>query len=174
MWTPSISPSVRRWTVRLIWQSALVVVVGGSVTVIGPPHSQADNTRLNKTVVQMVTILQYREACPSDIKINPQLQLAAQWHTNDVLNHRWLDADTGSDGTSPQDRAAAAGYRGVVQETVAINPALAISGVELINQWYANPDYLATMRNCANTEIGVWSENTLDRTVVVAVYGAPA
>jgi hypothetical protein len=29
------------------------------------------------------------------------------------------------------------------------------------------------MQNCANTEIGVWSENSVDRTVVVAVYGHP-
>jgi hypothetical protein len=27
------------------------------------------------------------------------------------------------------------------------------------------------MQDCAFTEIGVWSENSLDRTVVVAVYG---
>jgi len=60
-----------------------------------------------------------------------------------------------------------------VAETVAINPALAISGVELINQWYYNPAYMAIMSNCANTQIGVWSENSLDRTVVVAVYGQP-
>jgi len=51
---------------------------------------------------------------------------------------------------------------------------LAISGIELINQWYYNPDYLAIMRDCANTVIGVWSESLLDRTVVVAVYGQPA
>jgi hypothetical protein len=56
---------------------------------------------------------------------------------------------------------------------VAINPALAISGLDLLNRWYYNPDYLAIMQNCANTEIGVWSENSLDRTVVVAVYGHP-
>ena len=30
--------------------------------------------------------------------------------------------------------------------------------------------YLAIMRECANTVIGVWSESVLDRTVVVAVY----
>jgi hypothetical protein len=29
------------------------------------------------------------------------------------------------------------------------------------------------MSNCANSQIGVWSENSLDRTVVVAVYGQP-
>jgi hypothetical protein len=29
------------------------------------------------------------------------------------------------------------------------------------------------MQNCAYTTMGVWSENSLDRTVVVAVYGHP-
>ena len=56
---------------------------------------------------------------------------------------------------------------------MAINPALAISGIELINQWYHRPDYLAIMSNCAHSEMGVWSENSLTRTVVVAVYGRP-
>lgn len=62
----------------------------------------------------------------------------------------------------------------MVQQTVAINPALAISGIELINQWYYDPTALAAMQNCSNTQMGVWSENSLDRTVVVAVYGQPA
>lgn len=48
---------------------------------------------------------------------------------------------------------------------------LAISGVELINQWYHDPTDFAIMSDCANTRMGVWSENSLDRTVVVAVYG---
>jgi hypothetical protein len=60
-----------------------------------------------------------------------------------------------------------------VAETVAINPALAISGIEILNQWYYAPAYRAIMQDCANTAIGVWSENSLDRTVVVAVYGQP-
>ena len=64
-------------------------------------------------------------------------------------------------------------FVGTVAETVAINPALAISGIEILNQWYYRPDYMAIMSNCANTQIGVWSENSLDRTVVVAVYGQP-
>jgi hypothetical protein len=41
----------------------------------------------------------------------------------------------------------------------------------LINQWYYRPDYHAIMADCANVDIGVWSESVLDRTVVVAVYG---
>jgi hypothetical protein len=62
---------------------------------------------------------------------------------------------------------------GDVAETVAINPALAISGLELIRQWYYNPSYLTIMQDCRYTQIGVWSQHRLDRTVVVAVYGQP-
>jgi hypothetical protein len=150
--------------------------------VLGTPAAHADNDdntlvpnnkRLNDGVVANVYTVQHQAGCTNDVKINPQLRLAAEWHTTDVLNNRNLDGDIGSDGSTPQSRAEAAGYRGKVAETVAINTALAISGVELINQWYYNPAYFAVMSNCANTQMGVWSENSLDRTVVVAVYGQP-
>jgi hypothetical protein len=89
------------------------------------------------------------------------------------VGNRNLDGDIGSDGSTAGDRAAAAGFRGSVAETIATNPALAISGIEVMRMWFGNPDYLAIMRDCAYTKIGVWSENSLDRTVVVAVYGQP-
>jgi uncharacterized protein YkwD len=146
-----------------------VLPIVGAMLCSAPAH--ADNKRLNDGVVANVYTIQHQAGCTNDIKINPQLQLAAEWHTNDVLNNRNLNGDIGSDGSTPQQRAAAAGFRGAVAETVAINPALAISGIELINQWYYNPANLAIMRDCANTNTGVWSENSLDRTVVVAVYG---
>jgi uncharacterized protein YkwD len=159
---------------------ALMFVAAG--TLLGTPAAHADgdnntlipnNKRLNDGVVANVYTMQHQAGCTNDVKINPQLQLAAEWHTRDVLNNRNLDGDIGSDGSTPQARANAAGYRGHVAETVAINPALAISGIELINQWYYNPANKAIMSNCANTQIGVWSENSPDRTVVVAVYGQP-
>jgi hypothetical protein len=154
----------------LILPAAVVMAAG---PVLGTPAAHADNKRLNDGVVANVYTVQHQAGCTNDVKINPQLQLAAEWHTRDVLNNRNLDGDMGSDGSTPQDRANAAGFHGQVAETVAINPALAISGIELINQWYYNPAYFAIMSNCANTQIGVWSENSLDRTVVVAVYGQP-
>ena len=137
------------------------------------PLANADNRRLNDAVVANVYTIQRQAGCDTEIKINPKLRLAAQWHTSDVLHDRNLDGDMGSDGSSPQTRADAAGYRGRASETVAINPALAISGIELINMWYRNPTYLGIMRDCRNSEIGVWSESLPDRTVVVAVYGHP-
>ncbi len=164
------------------WPLSLPTLVIATGLVVGTPAGHADgdnntlvpnNKRLNDGVVANVFTVQHQAGCTNDVTINPQLQLAAQWHARDVLNNRDLDSDAGSDGSTPQSRAQAAGYQGTVAETVAINPALAISGVELINQWYYNPAYMAIMSNCANTQIGVWSENSLDRTVVVAVYGQP-
>jgi uncharacterized protein YkwD len=142
--------------------------------VIAIPAAHADNKRLNDGVVANVYTIQQQHGCGGDVKINPQLRLAAQWHADDVLNNRALDGDIGSDGSTVQDRANAAGFQGIASETVAINPALAISGVEIMNNWYYRPDYMDIMSNCANTQIGVWSVNSLDRSVVVAVYGQPA
>jgi uncharacterized protein YkwD len=157
----------------LLGRTPVMIAALGAVAVVSMPTAHADNKRLNDGAVANVYTIQHQAGCTNDIKINPQLQLAAQWHAQDVLNNRNLDADIGSDGSTVQDRANAAGFRGKVAENLAINPAVAISGVELINQWYYNPAYLAIMSNCANTAIGVWSENSLDRTVVVAVYGQP-
>ena len=153
-----------------------------TTTALIMPAAQADddntlipnNSRLNKSVVSNVYTMQRRAGCTNTLNVSPQLQLAARWHTDDVLNNRDLDGDIGSDGSTPQDRARNAGFTGKVAETVAINPALAISGIELINMWYYDPNDFAIMSDCANTLIGVWSANSLDRTVVVAVYGQPA
>ncbi|MCW2626712.1 CAP domain-containing protein [Mycobacterium sp.] len=154
-------------------QLALAVVAMVVGPVVSAPAAHADNKRLNDGVVADVYTIQHHTGCSNDVTINLQLQSAAQRQALDGLNDRTLDGDIGSDGSTVQDRATAAGYRGRVSETVAINPAVAISGIELINQWYYNPADLAVMSDCANTQIGVWSENSLDRTVVVAVYGAP-
>lgn len=159
---------------------ALAVVAAAAL--LCAPAARADNDnntlipnnhRLNDSVVATVYTMQHQAGCTNDVRPNPQLQRAAQWHSNDVLNNRDLDGDIGSDGSSPQDRANAAGYRGQVAETVAVHPAVAISGIELINRWYYDPAYFAIMSSCANNEIGVWSENRVDRTVVVVVYGQP-
>jgi uncharacterized protein YkwD len=147
------------------------MLIGAALASVTAPPAHADNKRLNDGVVANVYTLKRQNGCTNDLKINPKLQLAAQWHTNDVLQNRALDGDTGSDGTTVTDRSARAGYAGPAAETTAINPALAINNIEILNMWYYRPDYYATMSDCSNVDIGVWSENSLDRTVVVAVYG---
>jgi hypothetical protein len=51
---------------------------------------------------------------------------------------------------------------------------LAAAGMDVLNQWWYDPPSRATMQDCRNTAVGVWSENSLARSVVVAVYGQPA
>ncbi len=153
---------------------AATTVVSLCAVVLFPATARADNARLNRGVVTNVYTVQQQAGCSTGIKIDPRLQLAAEWQTNDVLNNRALDGDLGSDGSTPQSRAEAAGFRGRVSQTVAINPALAINNMDVINQWYHDPRSYAIMSDCANSLIGVWSANSLDRSVVVAVYGQPA
>lgn len=159
-------------TFRIVLAGAVVTATLVAITLTAPP-ADADNSRLNNGVVANVYTVQHQAGCTTSIKQDPALRWAAEWHTNDVLNNHSLDGDIGTDGSTAQSRAAAAGFQGVVAETVAINPALAINNLDVINQWYYNPAYLAIMSDCANTAIGVWSANSLDRSVVVAVYGQP-
>lgn len=153
---------------------AAVLSTALAVSVLSAPCAGADNSRLNNGVIANVYTVQHQAGCTTDIRSNPALRLAAQWQARDILGNRALDGDLGSDGSTPQSRAAAAGFTGAVTQTVAINPALAINNLDVINQWYGDPRALAIMSDCRNTLIGVWSENSLDRSVVVAVYGQPA
>lgn len=151
---------------------SVAVLLAGAAT-LSAPAAHADNKRLNSAVVSAVYTLQHQAGCTNDVVRNNALTLAAEWHAEDMITNRNINGDIGSDGSTPQDRANAAGFRGRAAETVAINPAIAISSLELVNQWYYNPDDMAIIRDCANTAIGVWSANSVDRTVVVAVYGQP-
>jgi uncharacterized protein YkwD len=152
--------------------SATVVA---SIGIATAPPAHADYNRLDNGLAQSVYGVKHQAGCTTGLKMNPALNQAAQWHADDVLNNPNLDGDIGSNGASAQDRAQAAGYRGTVAETVAIQPQLSPNGLEILNNWYNRPDYYAIMSNCANTQIGVrTSTNGLDRTVTVAVYGQPS
>lgn len=163
----------RSMSARRAARAGVTVVASVTATITAVPAASADNARLNSSVYANIYTVRHQAGCTADVKVNPQLRLAAQWHTDDVLNNPALGGDIGSDGSTVEDRAKKAGFTGTVAETVAINPAVAISSLELIRQWYYDPASLAIMQNCANTQVGVWSENSFNRTVVVAVYGKP-
>jgi hypothetical protein len=150
--------------------------IASSSVAVAPaaPGVPGDNARLNNGIMVNVDTIKKKAGCTTELHINPQLVSAAQQHTVDVLNNRNLDGDVGSDGSTVQDRARGAGYNGTVAETVAINQSLAINDLDVMGNWFYRPDYHAIMSNCANTQIGVWSENSFDRSVLVAVYGQPA
>ncbi|CRZ14054.1 CAP domain-containing protein [Mycolicibacterium neworleansense] len=155
-------------------RTGLVIVTALTAAAWYPTAAHADNQRLNNSVIANVYTIQRQAGCTGDVKPDPRLRLAAEWHTNDLLGNRELADHIGSDGSTPQSRAEAAGFRGRVAETVAVNPALAINGVEILNQWYYDPVDFAILSDCANSAIGVWSANSFDRSVVVAVVGRPS
>jgi uncharacterized protein YkwD len=164
---------------RSSWQSqnwhfvaACAFVASSAIATVSlSPPAAADNKRLNESVFVNIYTAQQRNGCTTDPHLDPRLVEAARRHTFDVRDHREINGDIGSDGSTPLDRARAVGFPGPVAQTVAINPALAISGIEILNQWWYDPVSRATMQDCSHNAIGVWSENSLDRTVVVAVYG---
>lgn len=160
-----------------IQRTTSVMLLSGSLTVAAlvlATPAAADNKRLNESVFGNIYTAQKLNGCPVAAQRDHRLDAAAQRHALDLLNNRAIDGDIGSDGSTVSDRAAAAGFVGKVSETVAINPALAINGIEILDRWWPDPVARTTMQNCANISIGVWSENALDRTVVVAVYGQPS
>jgi uncharacterized protein YkwD len=149
----------------------LVVVASMAVAM---PVASADNNRLNYSVYTNIYTLQKQSGCVTDVSPDRRLVDAAKRHTLDLLNNPDINGDIGSDGSTIADRALASGFTGEVAETIAINPAIAISGIEILGQWYGDPAAWATMKDCKYTAVGVWSENSIARTVVVAMYGAPA
>jgi hypothetical protein len=148
-----------------------LATIGGTVAA---PVAHADNTRLNNGVVENIFTAHRQNACPTDPGLDGRLVDAARVHTLDLLNNHDIDGDIGSDGSTPQDRARAAGFTGTVAETVAINQSIAINGIDVLGQWYGDPVLWGIVKDCSHTVLGVWSENSLDRSVVVAVYGTPA
>jgi hypothetical protein len=161
----------RRWTQALASAAGAGIVASGAVTLT--PVANADNLRLNQGVITNVDTIKKQAGCVTDLKLNLQLQAAAQRQADDMLNNRDLDGDVGTDGSTVQDRARAAGYNGKVAETVATIGSLAINGIDIMGNWYYRPDYMAIMSDCGNTQIGVWSDNSFNRSVTVAVYGQP-
>jgi hypothetical protein len=89
------------------------MIIAASAGVLCAPSASAHNTRLNNSVAANRYTIQRQAACTNVLHVNPQLRFAAQ------------------------DRALAAGFHGTASETVAINPALAMSGIEMPNNWWA-------------------------------------
>lgn len=57
---------------------------------------------------------QRRNGCTTEPRLDGRLVDAARRDTLDVLNNHDINGDVGSDGSTPQDRANAAGFRGKV------------------------------------------------------------
>jgi hypothetical protein len=87
---------------------AVILTAGPALTMLAAHADNDNNTlipnnkRLNDAVVANVYTIQHQVGCTNDLRVDPRLQLAAQWHTNDVFGNRALNGDSGSDGSTPK------------------------------------------------------------------------
>src|ERR1700749_1996687 len=105
-----------RPSIRLSARALSVAVIVSGTAALAAPNAYADNKRLNSAVVSAVYTFQHQAGCTNDVIRNNALTLAAEWHAEDMLNNRNINDDIGSDGSAPQDRANAAGFRGKADE----------------------------------------------------------
>ena len=129
----------------------------------------------------------FRERFCHTISLSPAVKtIRTYWERQDELN-RLLSNESDNveaaaseaeiESMSPEELRRRARYSGEVYSGGIITQhygsiVVAISGVEILQQWMGRPDYMAIMSDCGNIDIGVWSENLVpDRSVVVAVYG---
>ncbi len=148
--------------------SALVVAAG---SVIGTPTAGADNKRLNDGVVANVYTMQHQAGCTTDIKINPKLRLGrAVAHRRRAQQprsqrrYRFRRFDGGR--SRAQRRLRRAGRRDDGHQSGAGHQR------HRVDQPVVSPARLQRDHvGLRNVDIGVWSANLIDRTVVVAVYG---
>lgn len=108
------------------------------------------------------------------LKVNPALTAAAQAHSNDMACNN-LFVHTGSNGSTPQTRAAAAGYSGNVTENVyGRNPPP--SAQETVTWWATDQADLSHNRNLLSaqySEIGAGYSFFNDFGYYAVVFGAP-
>jgi hypothetical protein len=89
----TIRPRVNHAVIRLLGSAFLALAGVATIATAGGlpvPLAHADNKRLNDSVVLDVYTIQQRAGCTSAVTSDPQLELAAKWHTYDVLTNRNL------------------------------------------------------------------------------------
>lgn len=111
--------------------------------------STAQSADENKVVE--ITNQERAEAGCGPVTVNAKLASAARQHSQDQAEHNKM-SHTGSDGSSPWDRAERAGYRNAIGENVAMGyrtPAAVMDG------WMNSDGHRANILNCDAKAIGV-------------------
>lgn len=127
-----------------------------------PPHE----------VIRLVNAFRAANGLPP-LAENPALMAAAQGHAGwQAATHNHYHV--GKDGSLPQDRANAAGYRGWVGENVASGTSSAVSPEWAVNDGWANsPPHRANMLS-RNVDVGAGVAQDADETYFVLLVGTPS
>jgi uncharacterized protein YkwD len=85
------------------------------------------------------------------LRVDGRLAAAARQHSADMVNRRYFEHDS-PDGSTPEDRVAAAGYPDYGGENIAYGQA---SAAEVMSDWMGSPDHRRNILDCEFTSIGV-------------------
>ena len=151
---------------------------GGAVDSSGPEFATitcaftSDPANIDAAVAA-INALRAQNGLPA-LTVSAQLTQAAQAHSNDMACNS-LFVHNGSNGSTPQSRAAAAGYAGSVTENVyGHNPAP--TGQEAVAWWatdQTDPRHRQNLLTTKYPEIGVGYSTFNSFGYYVAVFGTP-
>ncbi|OLZ65354.1 RNA polymerase [Streptomyces sp. IMTB 2501] len=115
------------------------------------PQTQPDPTGVADQVVALVNKERSAAGC-SSLTENPQLQKAAQGHSDDMAARHFFD-HTNPDGADPGQRITAAGYQwSTYGENIAQGQQTAAA---VMQSWMNSPGHRANILNCSFRDIGV-------------------
>jgi len=157
----------------------IIITVGTATTASGGPGSASATCAFTvsstntSAVVDAVNAYRADNGLPA-LTVKPALTAAAQAHSNDMACNS-LFVHSGSDGSTPQSRATAAGYSGAVTENVyGRNPPP--SGQEVVAWWatdQTDPRHGQNLLTTKYTEVGVGYSFFGDFGYYAVVFGAP-
>lgn len=157
----------------------IIITVGTATTASGGPGSASATCAFTVSSTNVSAVADAINAYRADnglpaLTVNPTLTTAAQAHSNDMACNS-LFVHTGSDGSTPQSRATAAGYLGTVTENVyGRNPPP--SGQEVVAWWatdQTDPRHGKNLLTTKYTEIGVGYSFFNDFGYYAVVFGGP-
>lgn len=87
----------------------------------------------------------------SALRVDSRLVTAARAHSADMVNRRYFEHNS-PDGSTPLDRATAAGYPDLGGENIAYGQR---SAAEVMNDWMNSPEHRSNILDCEYTTVGV-------------------
>ncbi|HEY0816246.1 MAG TPA: CAP domain-containing protein [Pseudonocardia sp.] len=101
-------------------------------------------------VVARTNAERMRAGCPA-LRLDPRLTRAARAHSADMVDRRYFE-HTSPDGTTPDERAAAAGYPELGGENIAYGQR---SAAAVMYAWMHSPEHRSNILDCEYTTVGV-------------------
>jgi len=118
------------------------------------PSRTSTRSSTGSSVAQQVLAIVNRERSEAGcraVTLNSRLNTAAERHSEDQAEHGTM-SHTGSDGSSPWDRAERAGYSNAIGENVAAGYRTASAVME---GWMDSPGHRANILNCDARAMGL-------------------